>query len=61
MARMVDIHMSDVTERITLNVAYRVRGIAAFKVRAWLGCRLIIIAAHIMGMGVKIEAEHTDG
>jgi hypothetical protein len=52
-----DISMSKVVRGITLHV--RITGMAVAKARIWLGTRLIVLAAYIIGCGVEVETLDT--
>ena len=47
------IHAPDLMRRMTLNVKVTGKGVLA--IRLWVGTRLILLAAHVMGCGIEIE------
>lgn len=52
------IHIKDSLNRCQLNVT--VRGMRAWRIRCWIGTRLIALAAAIMWMPIKVEYEWID-
>lgn len=48
-----EIDILDVARNTTITVALKNR--RQFLVRFWFGTKLILLAAHIMNMGIKVE------
>jgi len=47
-----EIHMMHIIKTTTMNVTVKER--KQFKLRFWLGCKLIILAAYIIGTKIEI-------
>ena len=49
------IHLPDMMQRVTLHVT--VTGQRRVAIRVWLGSKLILLAARIMGCGIEITTD----
>ena len=50
---MTAINVANAMQDVTLNVD--LKGLRILRVRVWLGAKLIILAARIMGCGIQFE------
>lgn len=49
----MNVPMSDVMKQCTVNV--RLTGVRVWRVRLWIGCKLIKLASLVMGCGIRMD------
>jgi hypothetical protein len=59
MTEPVQINVNKFTKRFTMVVT--VHETRRFRLRKWLALRLIRLAAWVLGMGIEVRSEPTDG
>jgi hypothetical protein len=55
---MINVNAADAMKNITMTV--RVTGMQQVKIRTWVGCQLIRLAAVVMGCGMVIHTQTRD-
>ncbi len=50
---VVNFNIADLTPSLTLKI--EITGVRKYRIRLWVGCQLIKLAAHIMRMGIEIK------
>ena len=58
-AHVIDFPMKQVTQSVTLKV--RIRGRRSFKFRMWVGTRLLVLAAWVIGTQISIDLDKIAG
>lgn len=59
MAKLPDVSMAELAGQMTINL--RLTGVNVFRVRLWLGARLMRLGAWVMGCGIKFDQPHVTG
>lgn len=52
---ILDLDVNDCTKKLVLTV--KIKGLNVLKVRIWVACRLISLAAFVLGTGLEITTE----